>query len=610
MKKRFFALSLIFVIASLLFYTVAFASDIPDEAAGIAITVVVPRTGSSGDNVPAPQPEINHVYPVHVWESREDGRREIIRVYELRDDENPAHIRRDSFERDGFLFELAEVVRREIPTHSTRDHVETVELSTQSNDLATIIGLLSPTLDYLTEEGYFGVLALDVSSIQIASQGTRSSSFNATRTREFPHLSTTDTSLVPRTITENGRTYSLENVEWRTQSATAIDYRQVPTTFTAVATFSRVGTRVSTIGYTTTVQYRGQISRISVGRTEFTAHFIGIPIVTPTMNMIQYCSKETDIDTANVDNKVPEHLPAISETEPTESTAIDTVTVEHVHIGGIVIEAEHIIPPPQVIEYDNPIVEDIQESDSSGFPFGYIVFALIFIASVTFAYFLGKKGIAMLGAMRKASYILLAFGMMISVSQTIYAVELPRYGFGTQNNESTVHFNTSVQEQSNNHTAMHFHPSVVNNGARASPMTISVPGSRYAYNYGDIIGVLTIERLGRRINVIAGATMESMDFGGGHFSFTGLNQGNTGIIGHNRGRNNGFFDFVRHLREGDILTLEAGGITRRYAVSMLYIIDDTDFSPLMQFGDNRISLITCVEYQRNQRRVAVGFAID
>jgi LPXTG-site transpeptidase (sortase) family protein len=126
------------------------------------------------------------------------------------------------------------------------------------------------------------------------------------------------------------------------------------------------------------------------------------------------------------------------------------------------------------------------------------------------------------------------------------------------------------------------------------------------YIYGEHIGKLTVERLGRTINVIAGATDTAMDRGAGHFSFTGLNSGNTGLIGHNRGRT-GYFSFVRELREGDIITLEAGGATRSYIVTMLYTIDESDFEPLMQFGDNRLTLITCVEYVPGQRRVAAAF---
>ena len=104
--------------------------------------------------------------------------------------------------------------------------------------------------------------------------------------------------------------------------------------------------------------------------------------------------------------------------------------------------------------------------------------------------------------------------------------------------------------------------------------------------------------------------MSAMDFGAGHFSFSGLNSGNTALIGHNRGSRNGFFSFVRLLQEGDIITLEAGGITRSYAVAMVYYVDETDFSPLMQFGDNRLTLVTCREYHRAQRRIAVAFAVE
>ncbi|MCL2379140.1 MAG: sortase, partial [Defluviitaleaceae bacterium] len=164
---------------------------------------------------------------------------------------------------------------------------------------------------------------------------------------------------------------------------------------------------------------------------------------------------------------------------------------------------------------------------------------------------------------------------------------------------STTHFDPSRSDvAARDAPAMHF-----NNGSHNTTAS-------HNYNYGDVIGRLTVERLGRTINVIGGATMRAMDFGAGHFSFTGLNTGNTGLIGHNRGNTNGFFSFVRGLREGDILTLEAGGIVRRYSVTMLFIVDDTDFSPLMQFGDNRLTLVTCVEYQRNRRRIAVAIALD
>jgi LPXTG-site transpeptidase (sortase) family protein len=145
----------------------------------------------------------------------------------------------------------------------------------------------------------------------------------------------------------------------------------------------------------------------------------------------------------------------------------------------------------------------------------------------------------------------------------------------------------------------------INDNAPAGTTPTHVNTTPQDYEYGAFLGVLTVERLGRTVNVYGGATMEAMDFGAGHFSFTGLNEGNVGLIGHNRGRA-GFFSFVRLLREGDIITLDMGGIVRTYAVSFTSIVDETDFSYLQQFGINRLTLVTCVEYVRNQRRIAVA----
>ena len=611
------------VITILMAIPVNVLADDNPESTGIAITVVVPRRESTCPE-PTPQPIHHHVYPVHVWESREYNRREIIRVYELREDESPTHIRREPFERDGFRFELAEIVRREIPAHSIRDHVETITVNTQTNDLETVIRLLTPSLEYFAEDGYFGVLTLDITSISIQSDGTRTTSHTATRTREFPHLTSQDTALVPRTISESGVTYNLANVEWRTQATTTVDYRQVATAYTAVATYTRNATRTSTIGYTTTAIYRGQISRISVGRTEFTAHFIGIPIVSPVI-ILPSDDYEVEAEESNPmpspepqPTPTPAHAP-IPAPSP-EPVTVETVVIEQVQIGGIVIEVERDIPlptPEPLPDYEATYYGNSNNDESSGFPMTTVITAMIFIVGMVAAYFVGKKGKAALGALRKASCLLLVLCMLLATSHAVYAI--PPYGFGGQNSEDVIHFDNRPPGGSNQQEYIHFDPRVTdqwsgtsnNQGTttRASPGTYSNHGNIHVHNYGDLIGVLRVERLNRTVNVIAGATMEAMDFGAGHFSFTGLNSGNTGLIGHNRGRTNGFFDFVRHLQKGDVITLEAGGVIRTYAVTMLYTIDDDDFGPLMQFGDNRLTLITCVEYRRHLRRVAVAVEI-
>ena len=616
MKKYIFAFTSLLLFITTLLPSAIYGHESGDSN-GIAITVVVPRTDVNRDPPPGVD-TTQYVYPVHVWESRDNLSREIIRVYELSSNETPNQIRREPFIRDGFRFELGEVVRREVPRHSVREHTETITINTSTNDLNTIIGLLSQTLDYLSDDGYFGVLALDLSTIQTVSDGTRTTSHSVTRTREFPHLSSTDTSLIPRTITENGRTYHLSNVEWINQSHLPIDHRQVANSFTARTTYSGTANRTANIGYTTTATYIGQVSRVSVGVTEFTVHFSGIPVVSPLVSDIGITSNEIEQhEEINLSNQ------EISST-PQEPSVIESVTVEHVHIGGIVIEIDHLVSAEPIFnEHDYSV--DIYSESKGSFPLNNFLIVGLVIGGITLSYFIGRKGLEIFKPLKKASCLFLAFGLIFSFSANVYGASIPSYHFGSNNrevihvytqevfysNESLVH-STKQRYFLSSSTPIHFNPTHVN--PRASPTNTGLMMNNSQrpldYTYGNRLGKLTVHRLNRRVNVIAGATMEAMDFGAGHFSFTGLNYGNTVLIGHNRGLHNGFFSFVRQLQQGDILTLEANGITRRYEVRLFSIISETDFSPLMNFGDNRLTLITCVEYQRTQRRVVVAFALD
>jgi LPXTG-site transpeptidase (sortase) family protein len=173
-----------------------------------------------------------------------------------------------------------------------------------------------------------------------------------------------------------------------------------------------------------------------------------------------------------------------------------------------------------------------------------------------------------------------------------------------ESGERAIHINENAAANPGVHpsnTNPGIHPSHTNTGVQPSHISTAP----HEYEYGSFLGVLTVERLGRTVNVYGGATMESMDIGAGHFSFTGLNTGNIALIGHNRGRA-GYFSFVRLLQEGDILTLDMGGVVRTYQVSITSIVDETDFSYLQQFGTNRLTLVTCVEYVSNQRRIVAA----
>jgi hypothetical protein len=128
------------------------------------------------------------------------------------------------------------------------------------------------------EDGYSGVLNLDLSTVKCEEAGTKSSSFTATEIREYPHLSSPDLSLIPKTITDGSRTLNLADVAWESQNNVAVDYEQMPESYRAVATYTRTGTKTVVTGYVVTADYSGEIMKSVTGETVYKAYFEGTEI--------------------------------------------------------------------------------------------------------------------------------------------------------------------------------------------------------------------------------------------------------------------------------------------------------------------------------------------
>lgn len=594
------------------------AAESADPASKANITVLMPEAATEPEPalvVPVAEDGADTVlYPVSVVENREGGRREIIRVYELTETENPNYIPRESFEREGYRYELAEIIKSELLAFDSREHVEAITVSTDTKDLETVMKMLAQTVEYQSEDGFIGILTLDVSTITIESAGTKKSTSTASRTREYPHLSSSDLSLVPKTITDGGKTYDLANVEWRSGNTEAVDYTQLPQSYTAVATYTASYTRTTDVGYNTIAEYKGVISKTSQGLTRYTANFIGIPIVMPvvTLDAEETPSPELAAVTeaepapaagteaqADAEGALPAGT-AAGDVKAGDEAAGDTTPAEAQPASDSSDEPAEAETAADT-DINGEITTDAPEdSEAEKKPFTVSPAVLIVLLCVVAAtsYFAGKYGKKAFAKLKKPACMALIAAAFLSVPQSAFAnviSQLPSYGFGNSNTENTLHFDIAVTDSLTS----------------AAPVTHSPPGSIISapvYKDGDLIGTLTIEKSGKSVGVYEGASLASMSKGGGRFSSAGINSGNTAVIGHNRGRN-GHFSFVKGLNEGDILTLDAGGVIKAYAVSFTHTVSAADFSPLTQFGDSRLTLITCLENQRDMRRVAVALEI-
>lgn len=325
--KRIFLLLLCLMICISIPITVFAGDNEGNSASPVAITVVVPQKSESVQPTPTPaeKPLVPYLYPVSIWETQNDGQREIVKTYELDKGETPEDISREAFERDGWRYELTDITKKDTASFDSQERSETVEIDTGTKDMDAIINLLAPEMEYQSEDGYIGILFLDISSITVETAGTKKNSYTVSATREYLNLSSNDTSLIPKTITDNGRTLTLCDVKWNAQTAETVDYEQLPASYTAVVTYTTTAFKTTVTGYVTTAEYRGTVSKIITGKTVYTAYFIGIPIVIPMLNEAEKPSTEQEpTPEAEIVKTTETESPSEMESEVTAEPIVET----------------------------------------------------------------------------------------------------------------------------------------------------------------------------------------------------------------------------------------------------------------------------------------------
>ena len=224
----------------------------------------------------AEAPEVQVCYPTSVTRN-EDGS-EIRKVYDLSPEDDPAGISRSDFEQDGYHYTLTDLLKQELPEHEERQHTETVSLQSDKKDMESVLALLPQEKEFITDDGLIGTLELQLDTVQVEVAGYGSSTKKVSATRTYPNLVNQDTANIPKTITDNGRTLTLETLQWQTDNTASLDGYALGDRFTAVATYTGSATSSYVTGYTVTADYTGTVSHIALDRVRYVAIFEGTPI--------------------------------------------------------------------------------------------------------------------------------------------------------------------------------------------------------------------------------------------------------------------------------------------------------------------------------------------
>lgn len=203
-------------------------------------------------------------YPTAVTRS-EDGS-EIRKMYDLGQSDDPAGIPRSDFEQDGYHYTLTDLLKQDLPANESRQHTETVSVPSQSKDMGAVLALLPQTKEFVTEDGLAGTLALKLDTVNVEVAGYGSATKSLTATRTYPGLADQDTQYIPKSVSDNGHSLTLQTVNWETEGDGH---------FTAVASYSGSATSSYVKGYTVTADYAGTVSRINLNRIRYVAIFEG-----------------------------------------------------------------------------------------------------------------------------------------------------------------------------------------------------------------------------------------------------------------------------------------------------------------------------------------------
>ena len=126
----------------------------------------------------------------------------------------------------------------------------------------------------------------------------------------------------------------------------------------------------------------------------------------------------------------------------------------------------------------------------------------------------------------------------------------------------------------------------------------------------DVLGILTIEKIGLNATVKEGSTSDVLAEYVGHISETPKYDGNIGLAAHNRFNKYSYFARINELKNGDIITYKTKYGTKDYVVNKKSVIFETDWSNLEDDGTNKLTLITCIANKRNQRLCVQAKLLD
>ena len=154
--------------------------------------------------------------PIEQTEQMIDGKQTLTKVFEVDPSVDPATLQEDGLEMNGFRYSLVSLTKETFDKEVTQTVSVEQQAALSSTDAAAAkaeaFTALPDTYDY-NQDGYVGTLVRDSSTVTIAETGRSKQSGTSTKTKTY-EFAYNDESLIPNTISVDGRTYTKRSVSW------------------------------------------------------------------------------------------------------------------------------------------------------------------------------------------------------------------------------------------------------------------------------------------------------------------------------------------------------------------------------------------------------------
>ena len=196
----------------------------------------------------------------------------IDKVYQLSLDDDPGGIPTEDFIRGGRLYYLLDMTKKDEVGVDTKPYIHTITQPSDTNNMEAVLQQLDAEMEVTTEDGYTGTLHLDHTTVQVTTDGYATKTDTVSASRTYPNLSEVDTSLIPKTIEDKGRTLTLADVQW--SNSTQTDGEGNPMIrYTATAKYTGTTSSKYATGYTVSANYTGEVAKTGCDVVTYTATF-------------------------------------------------------------------------------------------------------------------------------------------------------------------------------------------------------------------------------------------------------------------------------------------------------------------------------------------------